>query len=164
MSLASSDWMGVDQKVFIQGGGVYIINSVPNGTSASLKNPGYAGNVMAGSTITSGAGVYQMGSRYSTGVADPDNALTPVVNLGMAPAKGLPNSGIVISSSSGTVTGIFYGIQPITDCVINTITFAPGYEGDSLVAGAALLDGVVYNVGFTSISLTSGTATIWRGV
>jgi hypothetical protein len=166
VSLNTSTWMNAGQEVFIQSGGSYLVNSVPDGTSASLRNPGYAGNTVAGTSIASGVNVYQIGSRWNTGVADPDNALTPTVNLGIVQAKDLPRSGLVINSSSGSggvVTGVFYGIQPITDSVVNSITLAPGYEGDSLVAGTTLSAGASYNFGFTSIRLTSGTAIVWRG-
>lgn len=167
VNVGSSLWMKTGQKVFVEGGGLYFVDSKPTGTSVSLRNPGYSGNTGSGVSISSGSAIYSMGSAYNTGVADPDGALSPsITGLSSTPATGLPRSGMLINSSSGTsgtVTGLFYGIQPLEDCVVNSLTLAPGYEGADLVAGMTLTAGQVYNIGFTSIKLNSGTATIWRG-
>lgn len=82
VSVGTTSWMDVGAKVFITGAGAYIVNSVASATSVSLRNPGYAGNVVPGGTLASPANVFQMESRYETGVSDPDNTFSPSVTLG----------------------------------------------------------------------------------
>ena len=81
VSVGSTSWMNVGSKVFITGGGVYIVTAIASATSATLKNPGYAGNAVSGASVANPANVFQMESRYATGVSDPDNAFSPSVTL-----------------------------------------------------------------------------------
>jgi hypothetical protein len=165
------------QTVYIDSAGQYIVSSITNGQTVVLSNPGYQSNVVAGTVIGIGAGVYPIGSSVinstasglptqltgQSGVGDPDGAFS----YGTSRISAFRNRGGLLinstSGSSGVVTGLFTGIQPWTTTVITSITLAPGYEGDALAAGATLTAGQVYQVSFTSIKLTSGLAMIWRG-
>lgn len=44
VSVGSSSWMAIGQVVFVQNGGYYSVQSLPDSTSVSLKNLGYDGN------------------------------------------------------------------------------------------------------------------------
>jgi hypothetical protein len=181
VAVGNALWMQPTQVVYIESAGQYSVSSVTDAQTVVLTNPGYQSNVVAGTVIGIGAGVYPIGSSVinstasglpaqltgQSGVGDPDGAFSYGTSRASALRSGArPQSGLLINSSSGNsgvVTGLFYGIQPWTTTIITSITLAPGYEGDALAAGVTLTAGQVYQVSFTSIKLTSGLAMIWRG-
>jgi len=67
---------------------------------------------------------------------------------------------VTVDSSSGLVTGDFYGIDPLETCKINSIVLKNGHTGDALFAGKDLTRFRV--IRFTSIQLTSGSATLYK--
>jgi len=63
----------------------------------------------------------------------------------------------VVETGTTAVTGTFVGLLAVTDIVINTITYGNGMSGDSL-NGKTILAGTYIVMGFTAITLTSGSA------
>ena len=64
--------------------------------------------------------------------------------------------GVVINSSSGSVTGKFRWVQVITDTVFDAITNAPNLSDDSKLAGVTVPAGVGIGGMFTEVAVTSG--------
>jgi len=148
VSLNTSTWMNAGQEIFIQSGGSYVVNSIPDGTSASLRNPGYAGNTVAGASIASGANVYQIGSRWNTGVADSDNALTPTVNLDIA---------------TFTVTAVGY----VSSVTVQRAANITPYSSNDVIGGVLTLTSIGPTSGhiiITSIDLILNIAAVPAGI
>jgi hypothetical protein len=57
VSVTNALWMVAGEVIYVATGGYYQIVSVDSGTLATVKNLGYTGNLAAGQTVSSGAGV-----------------------------------------------------------------------------------------------------------
>lgn len=65
IQLGSSAWMTVGQNIFVEGAGVFSVNSKPGSQSATIEYLDYAGNTNAGNDIASGAQVSPAGTQPS---------------------------------------------------------------------------------------------------
>lgn len=62
----------------------------------------------------------------------------------------------VVADTNALATGKYSGIQIIEDAVIASITFEPGYSGDTDITSLTLPKGLYRPMLFTTLTLTSG--------
>lgn len=62
----------------------------------------------------------------------------------------------VVANTSALATGKYSGIQVLEDAVISSITFEPGYDGDTDIETLTLPAGLYRPMLFTTLTLTSG--------
>lgn len=67
------------------------------------------------------------------------------------------NGFTVVADTNALATGRYSGIQVLTDAVISSITFEPGYSGDTGIQTLTLPAGLYRPMLFTTLTLTSGT-------
>jgi len=67
VSVGSSAWMGVNQLIYVVGGGHYYVVNLPNATSATLYNLGYDDNAAPADTVSLGARVSPDGIQGADG-------------------------------------------------------------------------------------------------
>lgn len=67
------------------------------------------------------------------------------------------NGFVVKADTSALAVGKYSGIQVIADAVIASITFEPGYSGDTGIQTLTLPAGLYRPMLFTTLTLTSGT-------
>lgn len=66
------------------------------------------------------------------------------------------NGFTVVADTTALTAGKYSGIQVLEEAVISSITFEPGYNGDSGIAGPTLPAGLYRPMLFTTLTLTSG--------
>lgn len=66
------------------------------------------------------------------------------------------NGFTVVADTNALATGRYSGIQVLTDAVISSITFEPGYNGDTDIQTLTLPAGLYRPMLFTTLTLTSG--------
>lgn len=66
------------------------------------------------------------------------------------------NGFTVVADTNALATGRYSGIQVLTDAVIASITFEPGYSGDTGIQTLTLPAGLYRPMLFTTLTLTSG--------
>lgn len=145
VSVASTAWMVVGQPLFVMGGGFYVVTAIGGGTSVTLRNLGYYDSSVAGTSVSSGAGVVGAGvlpTRY------PPLYTTPYVYYpfteGVSPGSTYANQGSGGSAFDLTITG---GSQldwetpaPFGRCLTNGAGPSPG-TGSSLSRASANFSG-----------------------
>lgn len=62
----------------------------------------------------------------------------------------------VVADTNALATGKYSGIQVLEDAVISSITFEPGYNGDTDIQTLTLPAGLYRPMLFTTLTLTSG--------
>ncbi len=62
----------------------------------------------------------------------------------------------VVADTNALTTGKYSGIQVLEDAVIASITFEPGYNGDTDIQTLTLPAGLYRPMLFTTLTLTSG--------
>ena len=62
----------------------------------------------------------------------------------------------VVANTSPLATRKYSGIQVLEDSVISSITFEPGYDGDTGIQTLTLPKGLYRPMLFTTLTLTSG--------
>lgn len=62
----------------------------------------------------------------------------------------------VVADTNALATGKYSGIQVLEDAVIASITFEPGYSGDTDIQTLTLPAGLYRPMLFTTLTLTSG--------
>ncbi len=62
----------------------------------------------------------------------------------------------VVADTNALATGKYSGVQVIEDAVIASITFEPGYSGDTDIQTLTLPAGLYRPMLFTTLTLTSG--------
>lgn len=68
------------------------------------------------------------------------------------------DSGFKFVNSVTTIpTGRYFGLQVLSEAVIASITFEPGYQGDANIVGVTLPAGLYRPMRFTELALTSGS-------
>ncbi len=62
----------------------------------------------------------------------------------------------VVADTNALAIGKYSGIQVLEDAVISSITFEPGYDGDTDIETLTLPAGLYRPMLFTTLTLTSG--------
>lgn len=106
-------WPAVGQKIFVEGGGTYILISKTS-TTLELNNPGYPDNASPGATINSGGRVGpggDQGVQGPTGIGTAGaNGTTPTLRSGSGvPASGLGVDGDWYAQQVNSGRVVFYG-------------------------------------------------------
>lgn len=63
---------------------------------------------------------------------------------------------VVVDDTTALTSGNYSGIQVLEEAVIASITFEPGYSGDTGIATQTLPAGLYRPMLFTTLTLTSG--------
>jgi hypothetical protein len=66
------------------------------------------------------------------------------------------NGFVVVANTSALATGKYSGIQVLSEAVIASITYEPGYSGDTALQTQTLPAGLYRPMLFTTLTLTSG--------
>jgi len=66
------------------------------------------------------------------------------------------NGFIVVANTNPLIVGKYSGIQVLSEAVIASITFEPGYSGDTNIQTRTLPVGIYCPMLFTTLTLTSG--------
>lgn len=66
------------------------------------------------------------------------------------------NGFVVVANTNALTPGKYSGIQVLSDAVISSITFEPGYSGDTGIQTRTLPAGLYRPMLFTTLTLTSG--------
>jgi len=66
------------------------------------------------------------------------------------------NGFVVVANTSALVTSKYSGIQVLSEAVIASITYEPGYSGDTTLQAQTLPAGLYRPMLFTTLTLTSG--------
>lgn len=96
----STEWMGVDQILYVEGGGYYSVDTVTDGTNVVLENLAYPGNAAESATVSTAARVSPGGLRGATGA-------TGDVSLAMYESRDAKDSVRVATTASGTLASSF---------------------------------------------------------
>ena len=71
------------------------------------------------------------------------------------------DSGFIVVANTNAVTpGKYSGIQVLSEAVIASITFEPGYSGDTNIQAQTLPAGLYRPMLFTTLTLTSGVVVV----
>lgn len=66
------------------------------------------------------------------------------------------NGFVVVANTNPLAVGKYSGIQILSEAVIASITFEPGYAGDTSIQAKTLPVGIYRPMMFTTLTLTSG--------
>lgn len=66
------------------------------------------------------------------------------------------NGFVVVANTTPLTTGKYSGIQVLSEAVIASITYEPGYSGDTTIQTQTLPAGLYRPMLFTTLTLTSG--------
>ncbi len=75
VDVEDSTWMAVGQVIFVENAGYFRVDSLPDGTSVSLLNLGYTGNVAPATIVATAQAVSPGGLKGVDGTTPPTNTL-----------------------------------------------------------------------------------------
>jgi microcystin-dependent protein len=93
--VVNSNWMAPGMTIYIQSGGYYVVQSVPNPQNLTVVNPGYSGNAAPGATVLNNSQVSPGGIVGPAGV---DPAI--VGSIMQWPAIGIPQGWLTADGSA----------------------------------------------------------------
>jgi hypothetical protein len=164
-TVANSAPLVLNQAVFIQGGGYYLVTAL-SGTSVTLKNNGDPGNAIAGTTVPFGAALLSAQAVSGAGGGSPGVNAYTTLSAGFT----VPAVGGSVSLTVGNTTWIggngqilfigsagYYSVSSITDATHVVVTNL-GYLGNASPGGAIASGVMVTPGGLIGPSGPSGTS------
>lgn len=135
IEVVSSAWVAADEPLWIEGGGSYMVVSIPDATHIEVENLGYPDNASPAANISAGAVVTPSGVRGATG-ASPTGAQN-VVAFTEEQSPGDPPTGMLFGAWTQKVLNTEYDPDNVATLVANQFTLP---EGRWAVNGAFCAD------------------------
>lgn len=175
ISVGDSSWMSPTQVVYVQTAGYFEVQSLPDSTSAIIRNLGYSGNASAGTAIANGQGVSPgglIGATGATGASSLSGAsgISPTTTKGDIIVDNGSNSpspstvrvavgtnGQILAADSGAAAGVAWkSTIPISGVVDDSVPRFDGTSGTPTPMQASYL--VVTDDGAVQCSGSGGDA------